>query len=88
MASIDEAQDATRLIKLTATVEGGYKPFTVRLVDGKHHYPLSTSTYNYCQTDETKHEVARRIAALWTMAKGIPTAELEAFAASGRTLRK
>lgn len=88
MANIDEAQDASRLINLTAIVEGGFKPRTVRVTDGKAQFPLCTSTYNYSQSEDTKHEISRRIAALWTMAQGIPTAELEGFAAAGRKLRK
>ncbi|HBO7832544.1 TPA: hypothetical protein L5A09_006697 [Pseudomonas aeruginosa] len=86
MSVIDPNQSADRLINLTAGVSDGYKARTVRVADGK--YPLCTSTYNYCQDEETKAEIARRIAALWNLAAGIPTHELEALDASGFKLRK
>lgn len=49
---------------------------------------LCTSTYNHSQDAATKAEIARRVAALWNLAVGIPTAELEAADASGFKLRK
>lgn len=86
MAVIDPNQTAEKLIGQCATVSGGYKASTVRVADGK--IALCTSTYNFSQSDETKNEIARRIAALWNLATGIPTAELEALDASGFKLRK
>ncbi|MDU4254511.1 hypothetical protein [Pseudomonas sp.] len=85
MALFDPDQTADKLILHRASVEG-FKARTVRLADGK--FPLCTSTYNYSQDEETKAEIARRVAALWNLAAGIPTAELEALDASGFKLRK
>lgn len=56
----------------------------MRLVGGK--VPVCTSTYNYGQDEETRNELARRIAGLWTLAAGIPTIEIEAAAANGYKL--
>lgn len=42
----------------------------------------------YCQDEDTKSEVARRIAALWNISAGIPTADLEEADKSGFKLRK
>ncbi|HDS0960523.1 hypothetical protein [Pseudomonas putida] len=83
---IDPNQSAEKLISLRAAVADGFKARTVRVGDGK--FPLCTSTYNYCQDEDTKSEVARRIAALWNIAVGIPTADLEAADKSGFKLRK
>lgn len=85
MALIDPNQSADNLIMLRARVNDTFKARTVRVADGK--YPLCTATYNYCQDDDTKAEIARRVAALWNLAAGIPTAELEALDASGFKLR-
>lgn len=86
MSEIDPNQSAKNLISMRAAVCDGFRARTVRVADGK--YPLCTSTYNYCQDEETKSEIARRVAALWNLAAGIPTAELEALDASGFKLRK
>ena len=86
MATIDPEQSAEKLINMTAHVEGGYKARTVRANAGK--VPIATCTYNYCQDEETKNEVARRIATLWNLAIGVPTSELEALVKSGVRLRK
>jgi hypothetical protein len=86
MATIDPGQSADKLISMTAEVEGGYKARTVRANGGK--VPIATSTYNYNQDEDTKNEVARRIAALWNLACGMPTSELEALVKSGARLRK
>lgn len=86
MATIDPEQSADKLIAQRACVSGGYKASTVRVAGGK--VGLCTSTYNHSQDDETKNEIARRVAALWNLAHGIPTAELEALDASGFKLRK
>lgn len=85
MAHHDPKQTAERLISLRAE-NSGYLGRTVRVETGK--YPLCTSTYNYCQDDETKEEIARRIAALWNLAVGIPTEDLVALDAAGLTLEK
>lgn len=86
MARIDPNQSADRLIGQRAAVNGGYKPSTVRVAEGK--IGLVTATYNHAQCAETKAEIARRVAALWNLAIGISTAELEALDASGFRLRK
>ena len=86
MATIDPNQTAEKLIIQRAEVSGGYKASTVRVAGAK--VGLCTSTYNHSQDDATKAEIARRIAALWNLAIGIPTAELEALDASGFKLRK
>lgn len=82
---IDPKQSASKLINMTAAPDG-WKPRTVRLEDGK--YALCTSTYNYSQSEDTKHEIARRISALWNLAHGISTERLEALANSGVKLLK
>lgn len=82
--SDDPNQSADKLILMTAAVEG-YKARTVRL-DGK--YPLATCTYCYNQSEATKNESARRIAALWNLAHGISTERLETLASSGFTFLK
>lgn len=86
MVTINLEQTAAQLIRQRADVCGGYKPFTVRIADGK--IALCTSTYNYSQPDETKGEIARRLAALWNIALDVPTAELEAADASGFKLKR
>ncbi|KSQ21726.1 hypothetical protein APB26_32615 [Pseudomonas aeruginosa] len=86
MNSIDTNLTAEMLINQHAKVDGGYKPFTVRLSNGK--IGLATATYNHNQSFETKQEIARRIAALWNIAQGIPTEDLEKAAASGFRFRK
>lgn len=86
MSENDPNQSAEKLISMRAAVSDGWRARTVRVADGK--YPLCTSTYNFCQDEETKSEIARRVAALWNLAAGIPTAELEALDASGFKLRK
>ena len=80
----NDPQSADKLINMTAAVEG-YKSRTVRL-DGK--YPLATCTYCYNQSETTKRESARRIAALWNLAHGISTERLETLAKSGFKLLK
>lgn len=82
----DPNQTADRLIAQRASASAGYKGAAVRVAGGK--VGLCTSTYNHSQSDETKSEIARRVAALWNLAAGIPTAELEALDASGFKLRK
>lgn len=82
----DPAQSAEKLISMPADVEGGWRERTVRLAGGR--YALCTSTYNYSQDEATKNEIARRVAALWNIAAGIPTAELEALDQSAFKLRK
>lgn len=77
--SEDPNQTADKIILMTAAVEG-YKARTVRL-GGR--YPLATCTYNYNQSEATKNEAARRIAALWNLAHGISTEKLEALDISG-----
>lgn len=79
-------QTIEKLINLPAVIQGGWRARTVRLGDGK--IPLATSTYNYLQTEETKNLVARRIAALWNIAAGLTTEELEALEGRGFKLRK
>jgi hypothetical protein len=86
MAVNDPNQTADKLIVLRASASGGFKGSAVRVADGK--VGLWTSTYNHSQDDATKSEIARRVAALWNLALGIPTAELEALDASGFKLRK
>ena len=86
MAAIDPNQTADKLIVQRASASAGYKGAAVRVADGK--IGLCTSTYNHSQDDATKAEIARRVAALWNLAIGIPTAELEAADASGVKLRK
>lgn len=84
MAAPDSKQTAEKLLDMDAAIHGWYGR-TVRLAEGK--YALCTSTYNYSQNDETKNEIARRLAALWNIAQGVPTSDLEALAASGFKLR-
>jgi hypothetical protein len=81
MASANNAHCAANLIAQRASVSGGYKPFTVRAAGGK--VGLCTSTYNHSQDDETKAEIARRVAALWNISTGVPTEHLESLDASG-----
>ncbi|MNJ75908.1 hypothetical protein D3C77_730850 [compost metagenome] len=50
--------------------------------------PLATATYNRSQDDKTKEQVAARIAALWNLAKGSSTADIEALVDNGITLSK
>jgi hypothetical protein len=88
MANIDPEQSADKLIHLPAEVANGWRERTVRLRNGKASYALATSTYNYSQDEDTKHEIARRVAALWNLAQGIPTAELETLVEAGVKLRK
>lgn len=85
MAILDPKQTADTLINLRAD-SGGHYGRTVRVDSGK--YPLCTSTYNYCQDDETKAEIARRIAAMWNLTQGIPTEHLIELDAAGLTLEK
>lgn len=86
MGQIDPNQSAEKLIGQRAAVSGGYKPSTVRVANGT--IGLVTATYNHAQGDETKAEIARRVAALWNLAIGISTAELVALDASGFRFRK
>lgn len=86
MGQTDPNQSAEKLIGQRAAVNGGYKPSTVRVADGK--IGLVTAAYNHAQDDRTKAEIARRVAALWNLSIGISTAELEALDASGFRLRK
>lgn len=81
----NDPQSADKLINMTAAVEGGYKPRTVRL-NGKT--PLCTSTYNFAQSEETKTEISRRIAALWNLAQGISTDDLETLDSQGFKFKK
>lgn len=81
----DPNQTADKLTLMRAAVEG-YKARTVRL-DSK--YPLATCTYCYNQSEATKNESARRIAALWNLAHGISTEKLERLDEAGfKFLRK
>lgn len=66
----------------------GHRGRTVRLNGGK--VPLATATYNHShsQDDQTKEQVAARIAALWNLAKGSSTADIEALVDNGITLSK
>ncbi len=80
---LDPNQTMEKMITQPAEA-GGYGGRSVRLAGGK--VPVCTATYNYCQDHETRAEVARRIAALWTLAQGIPTSALEAAIAEGRKL--
>ncbi|WP_153785363.1 hypothetical protein [Pseudomonas sp. EMN2] len=86
MVAIDPNQTADKLIAQRASASAGYKGAAVRVANGK--IGLCTSTYNHSQDDATKSEIARRVAALWNLAVGIPTVELEALDASGFKLRK
>ncbi|MFL1449190.1 hypothetical protein ACI77O_12415 [Pseudomonas tritici] len=84
MGIVDPNQSAEKLIHMKAEVEG-WKGRTVRLDNGK--CPLTTVTYNYNQCEDTKGELARRIAALWNMSVGMSTDELERLAQGGARLR-
>lgn len=57
-----------------AVVSGGYKPSTVRFVDGS---PCCTTTYNYRMSDEDKNRLARRIAAALNLTRGMTVEQLE-----------
>lgn len=83
--SYDPKQTLSKLISYRAE-SGGHLGRSVRLEDGK--YPLATCTYNYSQLDETKAQVAARIAALWNFALGTNLSDLEALISAGMTLEK
>lgn len=72
--AIDPNQTADKIICQPAEAVS-WNGRSVRLVGGK--VPVCTSTYNYCQSNDTRNELARRIAALWTLAVGMPTSEIE-----------
>lgn len=80
----DPNQSADKLILMTAAVEG-YKGRTVRF-NGK--YAAMTATYNYSQDEATKNEICRRVAALWNLAHGLSTEQLEALDRAGHKLLK
>ena len=63
-----------------------HKGAAARVADGK--IGLCTLSYSHSQDVATKAEIARRVAAPWNLAIGIPTEELEAADASGFKLRK
>lgn len=83
--SYDPEQTFSKLISYRAE-SGGHRGRSIRLEGGK--FPLATCTYNFNQRDETKAQVAERIAALWNFAAGINQSELEALIAAGMTLDK
>jgi hypothetical protein len=83
--SYDPEQTFSKLISYRAE-SGGHLGRSVRLEGGK--YPLATCTYNYSQLDETKAQVAERIAALWNFASGTNLSELETLIAAGMTVDK
>ena len=58
-----------------------HKGAAARVADGK--IGLCTLSYSHSQDVATKAEIARRVAAPWNLAIGIPTEELEAADASG-----
>lgn len=72
--AIDPNQTIEKMLAQPAEVVG-HRGRSVRLKGGK--VPVCTSTYNYCQDDVTRNEVARRLAALWNLAIGIPTHVIE-----------
>lgn len=78
--AFDPEQTAEKLIHMKADVQG-WQGRTVRLNDGK--VALATCTYNFSQDEETKSEMARRLAALWNLAIGVPTSEIERFVEAG-----
>lgn len=53
----------------------GFGERTVRLNGGR--VALCTATYNFAQDEYTRAQVARRLAALWNLARGVPTETLE-----------
>ncbi|MHC5194772.1 hypothetical protein ACYSUW_13555 [Pseudomonas frederiksbergensis] len=83
--SYDPEQTFSKLISYRAE-SGGHGGRSIRLEGGK--FPLATCTYNYSQLDDTKAQVAERIAALWNFAAGTNLSELEALIAAGMTLDK
>ncbi|MGF6281884.1 hypothetical protein ABH908_000083 [Pseudomonas frederiksbergensis] len=83
--SYDPNQTFSKLISYRAQ-SGGHEGRSIRLDGGK--YPLATCTYNYSQTDDTKAQVAERIASLWNFAAGTNLSELETLIAAGMTLGK
>lgn len=85
MANYDSEQVLPKMINMKAE-SGGHHGRTVRLNNGK--IPLATSTYCYNQTDETKSDVAARIATLWNLSKGISLGDLQALEDANLTILK
>lgn len=72
-------------IRCSARHTAGWKGRSVRLdttdapvVDMGKDIGLITATYSYSLSDEERVAVARRVAALWNFALGIPTEQIEA----------
>ena len=85
MATMDPKQILPKMIHLRAE-SGGHRGRSIRLDGGR--VPLATCTYNFNQSDQTKEEVASRIAVLWNLAKGLSLADLEAIDAANITISR
>lgn len=85
MANYDPEQVLPKMINMKAE-SGGHHGRTVRLNNGK--IPLATSTYCYNQTDETKIDVAMRIATLWNLSKGLSLGNLQTLEDADLTILK
>jgi len=85
MANYDPEQVLQKMINMKAE-SGGHHGRTVRLNDGK--IPLATCTYNYSQSNETKSDLADRIAALWNLSHGLSLGDLQALEDENLTIMK
>lgn len=65
-----------------------FRKWTVRVVlsDGRH-IGLATTAYSYSLTVAQRVEATKRLAAMWSLLRRIPTSELERLVQEGRTIR-
>lgn len=85
MTNYDPEQVLPKMIHMKAE-SGGHDGRTVRLNGGK--VPLATCTYNFSQRNETKSDLAERIATLWNLSKGLSLGDLQALEKADITIMK